>query len=670
MTERNDIRPLRRVLVANRGEIASRVMRSCKALGIETVAVFSDADEHMPFVREADVAVRIGPAPSVESYLRVDRVIEAARRTGADAIHPGYGFLSENPELPRACEQAGLTFVGPRSEAIRIMGSKKEAKARVAEAGVPVVPGYDGAQQDTATLAAEARRIGLPVLIKASAGGGGKGMRVVREDRELSSALDAARRESTSAFGDGTLILEKYLESPRHVEVQILGDRHGRLVHLFERECSIQRRHQKIIEEAPSPALDPALRSKMGEAAVEVGRSVDYVGAGTVEFLLAPDGSFYFLEMNTRLQVEHPVTELITGVDLVREQLRVAEGHSLAFTQDTLSFDGAAVECRLYAEDPATGFLPQSGRIVDWHLPGLEGLRVDGGVETGTHVDIHYDPMLAKLVAWGPDRPAALRRMRRALEQLSVQGIRTNRAFLARLLEHPEFVAGRIDTHFIETHMQQALADTPAPEAVGRAAIAATLAGHEHRRAHNHILPGVRTGWRNNPLQWQWAEYEGPNATHLVRYENRGGGVFAFSVDEQQSEVRLLDLKPDGHSAAELRFEMDGVRRTVRVVSDGDRWHTHGSGTSVTLVERPRFPDPSAVDVEGACVAPMPGKVLGVRVQPGDRVEPGQVLVVLEAMKMEHSVTAGAPGTVHAVHVDEGEQVDADALLVVLEQDE
>ncbi|MGB5223340.1 MAG: biotin carboxylase N-terminal domain-containing protein, partial [Polyangiales bacterium] len=413
---------IQKILVANRGEIARRIMRTCRKMGISTVAVYSDADAAMPFVAEADEAVRLGPAPSAESYLRIDKILEAAALTGSDAIHPGYGFLAENAAFADACAGAGVIFIGPTADAIRAMGSKREAKALVSKAGVPVIPGYDGADQTPAVLAQKAVEVGFPVLLKASAGGGGKGMKLVREEAGLSDAIASAAREGQSSFGDGTLLVEKYIDDPRHVEIQILGDSHGNLIHLNERECSIQRRHQKIIEEAPSPALDAALRNRMGEAAVLCGKAIGYQNAGTVEFILAPDRSFYFLEVNTRLQVEHPITECLTGLDLVEEQIRVAQGEELRTTQEAVRFEGAAVEVRLYAEDPSAGFLPQSGKVVDWDLPPVEGLRVDSGVETGSEVGIHYDPMLAKIITSGETRDIALQRMRRALRSLSVQG--------------------------------------------------------------------------------------------------------------------------------------------------------------------------------------------------------------------------------------------------------
>ncbi len=657
------LRPIRKLLVANRGEIARRIFRSCRDLGIETVAVFSDADAQMPFVREADVAVRIGPPPSAESYLDIAKVLDAAARAGADAVHPGYGFLAENADFADAVEKAGLLFVGPPSAAIRAMGSKREAKALASAAGVPVVPGYDGSRQDPTTLAREAEALGFPVLLKASAGGGGKGMRRVNAPGELPTAIESAKREALGAFGDDTLLIERYVERPRHVEVQIVGDTHGRLIHLYERECSIQRRHQKILEESPSPALDDELRHRMGEAAVKVGQAIGYHSAGTVEFILAPDGSFYFLEVNTRLQVEHPVTEGVTGLDLVRMQLSIAEGRPLELAQEDVPFRGAALEARIYAEDPQAGFLPQSGHVTDWHLPDLPGVRVDAGVEAGSEIGIHYDPMLAKIITTGTDRSDALRRMRHALRSLSVQGITTNRAFLLRVLDHEAYRAGEIHTHFIERHAAELLEAPLDRRASVLAALAATLFDHARRAATDPVLPTIPSGFRNNPRARQWVRYEGERDLH-VEYLRRPREPHGFDawIDDATYALRLLSL--DG---ANLSFEVDGMRQRARVVARGDRRFVHVGGQSVALRVVPRFPERSVEIPAGACIAPMPGTIVEVRVAVGERVEAGRVLLVMEAMKMEHTVTAPHGGTVAELRVGPGDQVDADALLAVVE---
>ena len=466
-------RPIRRLLVANRGEIAVRIIKACRELGIETVAVYSDADVNAVHVRAADVAVPIGPAPAVESYLKIPAIIAAAERSGADGVHPGYGFLSERAEFATACEAAGLVFVGPPAQAIERMGSKIDARTLMERAGVPVVPGRTPQDQSDAGIAAAARAIGFPVLIKASAGGGGKGMRAAADDRTLLEAIPAARREAEAAFGDGTLYVERLIARPRHVEIQVFADDHGNVVHLFERECSIQRRHQKIIEESPSPALTPGLRERMGAAAIAAAKGAGYRNAGTIEFLLEGRGdtaAFYFLEMNTRLQVEHPVTELVTGTDLVRAQLLVAMGHPLPWRQDELAQRGHAIECRVYAEDPGAGFLPQAGPLRMYREPSGPGIRVDGGVAEGMDVPVQYDPMLAKLIAYGESRQAAIARATAALRSFPILGVRTNVAFLINVLQHPAFAAGDVHTGFVDEHLAALLSMPPPPAVVDAAA--------------------------------------------------------------------------------------------------------------------------------------------------------------------------------------------------------
>jgi 3-methylcrotonyl-CoA carboxylase alpha subunit len=652
---------IQKILVANRGEIARRIMRTCRKMGIATVAVYSDADANMPFVAEADEAIRLGPAPSTESYLRVDRILEAATVTNSDAIHPGYGFLAENAGFAEACAKAGVIFIGPTPDAIRSMGSKREAKALVGQAGVPVIPGYDGSNQDPEVLRKEAIKVGFPLLLKASAGGGGKGMKLVREQKELPDAIASAAREGQSSFGDGTLLVEKYIDDPRHVEIQILGDSQGNLIHLNERECSIQRRHQKIIEETPSPALDTALRKQMGEAAVLCGKAIGYQNAGTVEFILAPDRSFYFLEVNTRLQVEHPVTECVTGLDLVEEQILIAQGEALRMSQDAVRFEGAAVEVRLYAEDPAAGFLPQSGTVIDWDLPPAEGLRVDSGVEAGSEVGIHYDPMLAKIITSGESRALALQRMRRALRSLSVQGVTTNREFLLRVLDHPAFIAGDIDTHFIDRHLRHELGDGASEADAQRAAIAAALADQQRRDRERVLVPQVPSGWRNNYHTPQSVEYEASEGAIRVDYRHLGGDRFTVWAGDEPRAVRVISWDPP-----QLILEEGARRWRARISLDGDRTFVHTSDFSIGLLRKPRFPDKTQAIPAGGCVAPMPGKVIELRVAEGDTVQAGQVLMIMEAMKMEHSVTAPQDGTVGQILVTAGDQVDADALLVIV----
>jgi len=654
-----------KILIANRGEIAVRIMRTCRSMGISTVAVFSDADAGAPHVKLADEAVHIGPSPSAESYLVIEKILDAARRTGADAIHPGFGFLSEREVFAEACEKAGIIFIGPSPSAIRSMGLKREAKETAIKAGVSVVPGYNGKDQDPALLAAECRKIGFPVLIKASAGGGGKGMRVCRHAQDVEQAIEGAKREALGAFGDDTLIIEKYVDNPRHVEIQILGDQHGNLVHLFERECSIQRRHQKIIEETPSMALTPETRDKMGRAAVAIGKAIGYSNAGTVEFIVGSGGEFYFLEVNTRLQVEHPITECITGLDLVREQIRVARGEPLGYTQEGVTMTGAAVECRIYAEDPKHQFLPQSGRLVDWNIPGaVDWLRVDSGIERGSEISIFYDPMIAKVVTKGGTRVEATQRMIYALENLSVQGIETNREFLIATLRHPEYIAGHIHTHFIEQHMQAALAASPDPLLVRDCGIAAALYGRVERLKGAHV-PAVRSGYRNNLWRDQALELTLGEQKVLVAYGDLGKGRFRVTVGDFKTEAKLIMREGN-----DLVLEIEGLRRRYRVVVEGSRIFVQVNGCAVTFHEAPRFPDLEAAVPEGGCVAPMPGKIVKIDVEAGQKVDKGQRLLVMEAMKMEHSITAAVPGTVESISVKVGQQVEADQVLIIVKDAE
>ncbi len=645
--------PIQKVLIANRGEIALRIMRTCRAMGIATVAVYSDADADAPFVHFADEAVRIGAPPARESYLVVSSLLDAARRTGADSIHPGYGFLAENAEFAEAVTEAGLVFIGPPAAVIRGLGSKQAAKRVAQRAGVPIVPGYHG--DDQGALIQEAGGIGYPLLVKASAGGGGKGMRIVRSQGELAEAIERARGEAKSAFGDDTLLLEKYVERPRHIEIQILGDTHGNVVHLWERECSVQRRHQKIIEEAPSPALDAPRRAAMGDAAVALGREVGYVGAGTVEFIVSPAGEFYFLEVNTRLQVEHPVTEFTTGLDLVREQIRIARGEPLGYTAAPPQ-QGWAIEVRLCAEDPEREFLPTTGTLLAVDVPPT--VRADIGMVAGSEVGIHYDSMLGKLIAHAPTRREATQVLRRALDETWVPGLVTNRELLSRILAHPAFLAGEIDTHFLETHAGELAARMPGLDRLRVAAIAATLAGIAARRTPDALtLPG----WRNVRSADQQITYKLGEQDIQIGYRPEGDG-FVFAIGGKPTPVSRFGVDGD-----HLWFvEHGGHRRKARVVREGGRVHVLSEGMLLVLVEDPRFPDHAAQAVAGGLVAPMPGKVVKVLVSLEQTVEAGTALVVLEAMKMEHTVRATEAGTVRALHVAVGDQVDTDHLLAVV----
>ncbi|MBW8703241.1 Acetyl-/propionyl-coenzyme A carboxylase alpha chain [Streptomyces sp. MBT84] len=609
------------VLVANRGEIAVRVIRTLRSLGVRSVAVFSDADTDARHVREADTAVRIGPAPAAESYLSVERLLEAAARSGAQAVHPGYGFLAENAAFARACTDAGLVFIGPPAQAISLMGDKIRAKETVRAAGVPVVPGSSGSGLTDAELHAAAREIGMPVLLKPSAGGGGKGMRLVREPELLAEEIAAARREARASFGDDTLLVERWIDRPRHIEIQVLADGHGNVVHLGERECSLQRRHQKIIEEAPSVLLDETTRAAMGEAAVQAARSCGYEGAGTVEFIVpgSDPSSYYFMEMNTRLQVEHPVTELVTGLDLVEWQVRVAAGEPLSFGQRDVSLTGHAIEARVCAEDPARGFLPSGGTVLSLHEPQGDGVRTDSGLTEGTEVGSLYDPMLSKVIAYGPDRATALRRLRAALARTVTLGVQTNAGFLRRLLAHPAVVAGELDTGLVEREVD-GLVPTEVPEEVYEAAAAVRL---DALRPHGEgwtdpfsVPSGWRLGGEPRPVAFPLRVYE------PVEYAPRG----AHTVTGDRVSVVLDGVRHTFHRAA------DWLGR------DGDAWHV-------------RDHDPVAASLTGAArsgtdslTAPMPGTVTVVKVAVGDEVTAGQSLLVVEAMKMEHVISARTPG--------------------------
>jgi 3-methylcrotonyl-CoA carboxylase alpha subunit len=656
---------LRRLLIANRGEIAVRVARTARRMGVATVAVYSAADAQAMHVAACDEAFPIGGAAPRDSYLKADALLAAARAAGADSVHPGYGFLSENADFAQACADAGLVFVGPPPAAIRAMGGKSAAKALMVEAGVPVVPGYHGDLQDAATLAGEAAKIGYPVLIKASAGGGGKGMRVVARAADFAEALEGARREAQSAFGDPKVLVEKYLERPRHIEVQVFCDAHGNGVHMFERDCSLQRRHQKVIEEAPAPGMTAERRRAMGEAAVRAAKAVGYVGAGTVEFIADPSGAFYFMEMNTRLQVEHPVTEAITGLDLVEWQLRIASGEKLPLTQEVLRIDGHAFEARLYAEDPTRDFLPATGRLDRLVFPRAEGgVRIDTGVREGDSVTIHYDPMIAKLVAHGRDRGEALRKLADALEAVRIVGVANNASFLARVARHKAFAAGEIDTGFIARHRAELV---PEPGSADDTVLALACLGvlrtraAEARRVPDPYSPWARAdGWRLNGDSHSTLVFADGSREIAVNAHFRGQGY-------------VLDL-PGGPCAAKgelsadgrLEADLDGRRLRAHVVRRGAEWTVFrgAEARSLTLVD-PLAAAEAGGGADGRLVAPMPGKIVAVHVKAGDRVTRGQKLVVLEAMKMEHTILAPGDGTVERVRFAAGEQTAEGEELVV-----
>ncbi|UXS99074.1 acetyl/propionyl/methylcrotonyl-CoA carboxylase subunit alpha [Agrobacterium tumefaciens] len=654
-----------KILIANRGEIACRIIRTARKMGIRTVAVYSDADRDAMHVALADEAIAIGPAPARSSYLDAEKIIAAAQASGAQAIHPGYGFLSENAGFAEACASAGLIFIGPTPDAIRAMGGKSEAKALMAQAGVPVVPGYHGEDQADEKLAGEAEAIGYPVLLKASAGGGGKGMRIVREKREFAAELAGAKREALAAFGNDRMLIEKYLERPRHVEVQVFADGHGNCLSLFERDCSIQRRHQKVIEEAPAPGLPDTLRQRMYDAAVAAARAIDYRGAGTVEFLLDPSGEFYFMEMNTRLQVEHPVTEYITGLDLVEWQIRVANGEALPDDWGNLRINGHAIEARIYAEDPAHDFLPSIGTVSHLAFPE-EGphLRIDSGIRTGDAISVHYDPMIAKLIVWDYDRPSAVRRLRLALEKLAICGVTSNAAFLTRLAGLDAFAAAELDTGFIARNEAALFA----PGATGENEIALATLG---------LLLSRRNGAKP-----QADPYSPWNNTNSFRLNAPARETLRFVLDQQPVDVAVKH-EPDGFSLeigtrairAHGSISQDG---TLRATVDGRqrqcRFFASDNGHALFLDgEHYRISQPDPVDIAdtsthtGGLEAPMPGVIRAILSKQGAAVEAGDALVVMEAMKMEHTIRAPAKGTVTAINCAEGNMVEAGAMLVDFE---
>jgi geranyl-CoA carboxylase alpha subunit len=639
------------LLIANRGEIAVRIIRTARRMGLRTVAVHSTADATAPHVRAADLAVEVGPPDPARSYLEMNRIIEAARQTGAAAVHPGYGFLSENAAFAEACGDAGLVFVGPSPAAIGAMGDKAVAKQRMRDAGVPVVPGYDGAEQGDERLVDEAARIGYPIMVKAAAGGGGRGMRLVTDATSLPAALAAARRESQAAFGSSHLLLERAVARPRHVEVQVLADARGHTIHLGERDCSVQRRHQKVLEEAPSPAVDAALRARFGEAGVAAARAVDYVGAGTVEFLLDAAGDFFFLEMNTRLQVEHPVTELVTGLDLVEWQLRIAQGESLTIAQEAVAMRGHAIEARLYAEDPAHDHLPSTGAIRRWEAPAAEGLRVDAGVCEGTEITPYYDPMIAKVIAHGDDREQARVRLVRALQATTVLGPVTNRAMLAATLRTPAFAAGEVTTAFLDEHAPRTGTATPRH--------LAALAAWRHaarRREAAAAAPGL-AGWSSTGVLESAQRLRVGEAVHDVLVRETATDV----------TVHVGDVAHDVVLDAE-RPVVDGLAVSVRAVEPRPG-HVLAAFDDLDLEAHDLAVLPRAREQAvgaGMLLAPMHGVVCAVLAAPGDAVGVGQRLLVLEAMKMEHQVRAPVAGTVTELHVAAGAQVDAGALLAVL----
>ena len=653
---------IRTLLVANRGEVARRVFRTCRQLGIRTVAVYSPPDAGAPFVAEADAAV---PLDGVRGYLDIEQILAAAESTGADAVHPGWGFLAENAPFAEACMNAGLIWVGPPPDAMRSMGSKIEARRLMEAAGVPVVPGATLEDpSDEAGVVAAGEKVGFPLLVKASAGGGGKGMRLVAKVDDLPAAVADAAREAASSFGDPAVFLERYVSPGRHVEVQVIGDHRGTVVHLFERDCSVQRRHQKLVEEAPSPAVDDDLRARMGEAAVAAAKAVGYHGVGTVECLLGPDGSFYFMEMNTRLQVEHPVTELVTGLDLVALQVAVAEGRPLPPEVDQARMSGHSVEVRLYAEDPLHDYQPQTGRIEALEFPDVPGLRVDSGVEAGSVIGTDYDSMLGKVIASGPTRVEAVRLLIDALRRARIHGVGTNRDLLVAILDHDEFGSGKADTGFLERHPpEELLASTLDPRALQLHAVAAALAAQAASRAATPVLRAVKSGFRNNPGPPSVRRFTvgSGEAERELSVGYRLGRSPLFTVDGEALPVTLLDAQPET-----VQLVVDGVRRRFDVRRYENAVHVDSALGSAAFRPVDRFPSKEGQRPSGSLVAPMPGTVVKVLAAPGDTVTKGDPVVVIEAMKMEHTIGAAGDGTVAEILVEVGRQVDIDQVIAVI----
>ncbi|MGL6159347.1 acetyl/propionyl/methylcrotonyl-CoA carboxylase subunit alpha [Microbulbifer sp.] len=653
---------IRKLLIANRGEIACRIIKTARRLGVATVAVYSDADADALHVQLADEAVRLGPAPAKESYLDISKVLDAATQTGADAVHPGYGFLSENAEFCRACHSAGIVFVGPPAGAIEAMGSKSAAKRIMEDAGVPLVPGYHGTNQDPGILEGYAQRIGYPVLLKAAAGGGGKGMRRVDRVEDFYAALEAAKREAQNAFGDDLMLLERYVVNPRHVEIQVFCDQKGGGIYLFERDCSVQRRHQKVVEEAPAPGMTEELRARMGEAALRAAQAIGYVGAGTVEFLLDARGAFYFMEMNTRLQVEHPVTEMITGQDLVAWQLAVAAGEPLPLEQEDLHILGHAMEVRIYAEDPDNDFLPATGKLVRHRPPKeSESVRVDTGVQSGDEIGVHYDPMIAKLICYGRSRREALAKLDRALQEYQIAGVRHNIEFLRRVINHREFAGGRVSTHFIEDFEAEILHQEHQLTPQSCAAIAACLSDWESRdlraaapRADEHSPWHGGDNWRCNlaSARSHNIEYRGQQVQLSLRHS---GEQLHWQCGDMQGAIRALP----GREIALV----DGRRMNYSCVQTRGGGSVFIDGTQVEFSLLP--PDLGEGDGRAQGLdAPMNGTIVTLLVEPGAQVEKDQPLLVLEAMKMEHTLRAPAAGTVREFFCAEGELVDGGSLLI------
>ncbi len=663
-----------KLLVANRGEIACRIFKTCREMGIATVAVFSDADENALFVKLADEAIRIGGKQPNESYLVIDKIIDAAKKTGANAIHPGYGFLSERVEFAQRVIDENMIWVGPHPKAIEVMGSKIGAKKIMQSHNVPTIPGYQGDDQSEATIKSKAIEIGFPVLLKASAGGGGKGMRIVREEKELDKAIYEAKSEALNGFGDDTLLIEKYFDSARHIEFQIFGDKHGNAVHIFERECSIQRRYQKVVEESPSPFITAETRKKMGDAAVSACKAIQYDNAGTVEFIVAPDQSFYFLEVNTRLQVEHPVTEEVTGLDLVRLQIEVAQGQAIPFSQGEIQQNEHAIEVRLYAEDAANNFMPVTGKIIDWIPATVDGLRYDAGIESGSEISTFYDPMIAKIIAKGKNRNEAIAKLTLALQETVLTGFTTNKNFLIDILHNEDFQNGNFDTHFLDKKFQYTGENYP------QATLDILTCALQHyrflqRENKRTLAQGVPAGWRNNFYQAQQEKYSYNGFEFLVEYKNENNILqisfadkhFAskhHSNNEHRHFERSEKLRNNWHT-----FEINNIRRKFFFSKNGNQYFVHSPQLGqIVLHSVDRFPSPMEETVKGAYIAPMPGEITAVLVKAGDKIKSGDALLKMISMKMESTIEAHSDGEVEEIYVNEKQFVENGTLLLKMKE--
>ena len=662
----NNITPIHNILIANRGEIASRIIRTCRKLGIRSIAVFSEADRSALFVQQADDAVFLGSSAPAESYMNADKIVEAALKTGADAIHPGYGFLSENISFAKLCVEKGLRFIGPNPAAIAAMGSKSQAKALMKKHGVPIVPGYQGEDQRLEQLKEEALKMGFPVLVKAAAGGGGKGMRIVRKEGEIEGEIAAAKSEALYAFGDDELIIEKYIESGRHIEFQIFGDQHGNVIHLLERECTIQRRYQKIIEESPSPVMTPVLREQMGTAAVKAAKAIHYDNAGTVEFIYDDQsGEFYFLEVNTRLQVEHPVTEEITGLDLIQLQIEVSEGNILNIRQNDIIGKGYAVEARLYAEDPENNYTPATGRILHFELPEVDELRLETAVEAGSEVTVFYDPMIAKIILWDQSRAGAHRKMQYVLSHLLCLGLKTNQDLLLRLFKNDLFRQGKYDTHFLQNHPHLSQSKENDKSLDSLSAVAASLYNWQIRQQRRVLLRSLPSGWRNNFYEHQrdiWIQGE---QELEIKYRFKKA-VFEFLMNEKTFEVQLL------HASHErILFETEGRQYRFAVAVSGLNYYLHQASVgNVHLILKDRFPLKVKEKLAGGYEAPMPSQVIKILVKPGQKVSAGDDLIVLSSMKMENTISAENDGLVEEIFAEENKNVEAGFLLLKIKEKE